>query len=327
MPLGLGDLPQLAVSTSYQPPSLGERLSLELRHHATRDRELADRAARGDPPDRVGTNANVLAAKHDIGNGEPEVAVRTGRDPDRDAVCCRDRELADRAAGGDPPDHASAPLGEPEVAVRAGRDPDRDAVRCRYRELADRAGRGDSPDLAGADVGLGEPEVAVRTGGDPGRPAFRCRYRELADRAGRGDSPDLAAFVLGEPEVAVRTGGDRFWPVRCRDRELADRAAGGDPPDLTTNANAIAAKFTDDIGHGHGKPEVAVRAGGDRFWRFWGAGTARKQELTDPAAGGDPPDLASALLGEPEVAVGTVRDRFGDAFRSRGRGGDRELPD
>src|ERR1039458_8541115 len=276
MPLGLGDLPQLAVSTSYQPPSLGERLSLELRHHATRDRELADRAARGDPPDRVGTNANVLAAKHDIGNGEREVAVRTGRDPDRDDVCCRDRELADRAAGGDPPDHASAPLGEPEVAVRAGRDPDRDAV--------------------------------------------RCRRRELAARAGRGDSPDLAAFVLGEPEVAVRTGGDRFWPVRCRDRELADRAAGGDPPDLTTNANAIAAKFTDDIGHGHGKPEVAVRAGGDRFWRFWGAGTARKQELTDPAAGGDPPDLASALLGEPEVAVGTVRDRFGDAFRSRGRG-------
>ena len=55
--------------------------------------------------------------------GEPEVAVRPGRDAVRAAVRGGDRELGDRAGGRDPADLVAGVLGEPEVAVRPRRDP------------------------------------------------------------------------------------------------------------------------------------------------------------------------------------------------------------
>ncbi len=70
--------------------------------------------------------------------GEPEVAVRTGRDGKEaagggDAGC----ELGDDALGRDPADAVAALLGEPEVAVRTGRDA-RDGCQRRCRcELGD----------------------------------------------------------------------------------------------------------------------------------------------------------------------------------------------
>jgi len=112
------------------------------------DRKLADRSARGDPPDLVTAQL-----------GEPEVAVRAGRDPIWAAGRCGDRKLADLAARGDSPDLVDGILGEPDVPIGARRDLVGAAGRCGDRKLADLAARGDSPDLV--DGILREPEVPL----------------------------------------------------------------------------------------------------------------------------------------------------------------------
>src|SRR5262249_42209356 len=94
------------------------------------DCELGDGAGRGDPPDPVA-----------VGFGEPEVAVRAGRDP-KGATAGRERELGDVAGRGNPPDPvARGGFGEPRVAVRPGRDPKGGGRGAGERELVGGAGR------------------------------------------------------------------------------------------------------------------------------------------------------------------------------------------
>ena len=66
--------------------------------------------------------AGVIRPILPTGFGEPEVAVRAGRDAGGSAAGRGDRELGDDAGGGDPADLVASGLGEPEVAVGAGRD-------------------------------------------------------------------------------------------------------------------------------------------------------------------------------------------------------------
>src|SRR5260370_40087059 len=63
-----------------------------------------------------GDTANV------VGFGEPHRAVRPGRDAPGAALGCRDRELGDRAAGGDPADLVAERVvaDEPDLAARPG---------------------------------------------------------------------------------------------------------------------------------------------------------------------------------------------------------------
>src|SRR5205823_11818295 len=114
---------------------------------AAGDPELAgDDAGGGDPPDLVDVGLAL---------GEPQVPVRTGRDPLGAVVVAGDGELGDDPGCGDPPDHG-ATLGEPQVPVRPGRDPFGGAAGG-DGELGNDPGDGDPPDLV-ADV-LGEPQV------------------------------------------------------------------------------------------------------------------------------------------------------------------------
>src|SRR5712664_3820478 len=74
-------------------------------------------AGRRDAPDLVGP-----------GLGEPQVAVRAGRDRPRKAAGRGERKLGHLAGRRDAPDLVGVLLREPEVAVGARRDPPRDAA-------------------------------------------------------------------------------------------------------------------------------------------------------------------------------------------------------
>ncbi len=72
--------------------------------------ELGDLALGGDAPDVV----------HDVGPlelGEPQIAIRAGRDAPRLAIGRGNVELGDLALGGDAPDVVPIELREPEVAI------------------------------------------------------------------------------------------------------------------------------------------------------------------------------------------------------------------
>src|SRR5260370_26474567 len=101
-----------------------------------------------------GDTANV------VGFGEPHRAVRPGRDAPGAALGCRDRELGDRAAGGDPVDLVAERVVAPEPARAARPDSDREpaSVGDWERELAPRAGHPAPTDLAA--VALREPHRA-----------------------------------------------------------------------------------------------------------------------------------------------------------------------
>src|SRR5260370_42302621 len=103
-----------------------------------------------------GDTANV------VGFGEPHRAVRPGRDAPGAALGCRDRELGDRAAGGDPVDLVDERVvaDEPELAVRSGCDRERASGGCWDRELPDPAVHGDPTVLV--PVALGERQLPLR---------------------------------------------------------------------------------------------------------------------------------------------------------------------
>jgi hypothetical protein len=143
---------------------------------------LGDRPVRRDPPDRPG-GAVV---------GEPDVAVRSGRDPEREAARVEaGAELGDRPVRPDPSDRLhGAVVAEPHVAVGPHRDRLVRGARVQAgAELGDRAVRRDAADRPGA---VGEPEVAVGArpdlrdvapGVEPG-----AELGDLARRGGAGDA-------------------------------------------------------------------------------------------------------------------------------------------
>src|SRR6266849_4060871 len=94
----------------------------------------ASSLARADPPNL----ACILL-------GEPQVAIRPGRDARR---LTGSRELSDAATGSDAPDLVPKVLGEPQVAIRPGRDADGEAIMRMDAELSEAATGGDAPDLA-----------------------------------------------------------------------------------------------------------------------------------------------------------------------------------
>ena len=92
----------------------------------------ASSLARADPPNL----ACILL-------GEPQVAIRPGRDADGEAIMRMDAELSDAATGSDAPDLANE-FREPEVAIRPGRDALRHATGRGDRELGDGVGQDES---------------------------------------------------------------------------------------------------------------------------------------------------------------------------------------
>src|SRR5437660_388654 len=132
-----------------------------------------------------------------VGLGEPEVAVRAGRDPDGGAMG-GDTGLVfgDDARRRDLPDPVVL-LREPEVPVWTGGEPEGIAV------LADtsavfrhNARRRDLPDAVA--VVLGEPNVAVRAGSDIGE-AAAAGDAVFGDDADRRDLPDAVTALVDEP--------------------------------------------------------------------------------------------------------------------------------
>ncbi len=136
---------------------------------------------RGDPPNLV---PPVL--------GEPDVAIRAGRDALRVAAKSVltgpwQWEQGGAATGGDAPDAIPKGQGEPQVAIRPGRDAERVAIGRGDGEPGDVALGGDAPDLVRR---RGEPQVAIRPGGDAIRTALGRGDGELGDgaRCGPGGS-------------------------------------------------------------------------------------------------------------------------------------------
>src|SRR6266487_4198724 len=129
----------------------------------------------------AGCDASDLVA---INLGKPEMAIRSGCDPDWDAAGCWESELGDHATGADAPDF---------------------------------------PDFVAQAQDLGKPEIAIRSGGDPDGVAIGCEDRDLGDRAAGADASDFVALVLGKPEIAIGSGSDPDWgAIGCEDRELGD---------------------------------------------------------------------------------------------------------
>src|SRR5947209_6252316 len=98
--------------------------------------------------------------------GEPEVAVRSSRNPIEAATRGEaGAKLGDAALGRDTADSVS--LGEPDVAVWPGRDAGGPAGDPGSEHAKATLGRDAADGTLGVDPGgdaLGEPEVAVRTG-------------------------------------------------------------------------------------------------------------------------------------------------------------------
>src|SRR5207248_1160766 len=126
----------------------------------------------------------------EIAFSEPKSAILASCDPQCPAGSSARRrpELANDAAGGDPPDGRAVEFGEPKGPVGAGRETGRIGGR---RETQVAGGRGDginrevatggeTPDLVRI---LGEPQCAVGPSRDRAGRGSRRRNRKLRDRA------------------------------------------------------------------------------------------------------------------------------------------------
>src|SRR5947207_285252 len=179
--------------------------------------------------------------------GEPDVAVRTGGDPERRPYIGAAGGVGrDLTAGADAADAVVA-VREPHIAVRAGGDgagffgSGRRPV-----ERVDPSLGGDAADAVAARAG--EPQVAVGAGhdltreGNVGSGGVECGALPV-----RRDAPD-SAVEIGEPQVSVGTGGDESGELDLAGGATeGDVLAGrGDPTDLVAD----------------GVPEVAVRTHG-----------------------------------------------------------------
>ena len=174
------------------------------------------------------------------GFGEPEVAVRTGRDASGLAARC-DGKLEDVAERRDQPDLVLHRNGEPDVAVPSQGDAGRELVG-RQREFSDEACHRQEPDRVVGRV----PEEAAGTR----HQRVRCAQGELCDGTGRRDPAEDLVVAFGEPHVAVRADGDCLGGA-ARRHELRDLPRRGAPADPLTV----------------GEPEISVRTGRDRLRR------------------------------------------------------------
>jgi hypothetical protein len=207
-----------------------------------------------------------------------------------------------------------AKLGKPDGAIWPGREELWD-VRSRWeRELAELTSWSHAPDQAFVLAALsggahcGKPESTIWPTRNAERVALAWGQWELTDVTSRGGAPDLAVLPGGvhikpfsEPHIAIRPGCDvDRLIIGGEERELADMTSRGDAPDQAIELD-LAELDVDESRFG--KPEVAVRPGGDadRVARWCG-----ERELTDVASRGDAPDLV--VFGKPEVAVRPGRD-------------------
>src|SRR5690348_1000450 len=99
------------------------------------------------------------------GFGEPDVAVRPGRDPGRGGAPVEGHDIENGSGRRHAANRVEILLGEPEIPVRPGRDPGRAAARKgRGIEFGEHTGRRHPGDLIPAE--FGEPDIAIRPGSD-----------------------------------------------------------------------------------------------------------------------------------------------------------------
>src|SRR4051812_48435417 len=114
----------------------------------------------------------------------------------------------------------------------------------------------------------------------------------MRGKIGQTQPPEPVALKLAEPDRAIRPGRNRKPLGRAGagwDAKLAHVASWGDPPDLAALL---------------GKPQVAIRAGGDTIRA---SALARQRELSNHAGCRDPPNMivivGRVAFGEPQVAI------------------------
>ena len=102
----------------------------------------------------------------------------------------------------------------------------------------------------------GQPEIAIRPGSNPLRPADILREGKLGYLPGWRDAANLiiASVGLRKPEIAIRPGDNLSNHVDLRHRQgkLSNLPGWRDAPNLVAKSL--------------GKPEVAIRPGGDPHW-------------------------------------------------------------
>ena len=155
--------------------------------------------------------------------GEPQFAIRPGRDEPRLATGCGDVEKGEAAAGRHAPNVAHLDFRKPEVAIGARRDTLSPAGSIPVLiptdskgDLGDTATSADVPDLV--HQAFGEQECTIRASRDTLRPAPGRGDGERGDAATGGNAPDVVR--LGEPEIAIWASRDT--PGQASRRERGD---------------------------------------------------------------------------------------------------------
>ena len=163
-----------------------------------------DDACGGDPSDLVANNL-----------GEPQCAVRAGRDALGNAGRRGNDVFGDGARGGDAPDLVARKLGKPQRAVGSRRDARRLAAGSGNNVFGDGARGRDAPDLVAIEFGIRYPSgpaampngspPAVGTGNSVTAPAVVIRPIWLAPCSANHSAPSgPVAMILGPvPDVGT----------------------------------------------------------------------------------------------------------------------------
>src|SRR5262249_49477674 len=117
--------------------------------------------------------------------------------------------------------------------------------------------------------------------------------------AGWPNAPNLVACHIRKPKIAIT------WPLRdvswmCADRELLDAALdGGVVANGLDSPDSACPRFS--------KPEIAILTGHNSGWETI---ASWEFKVLDAVGGGDQPsNLVGVALDEPDVVIGSTRDR------------------
>src|SRR6266542_6237836 len=216
-----------------------------------------------------------------------------------------------RLAGRNPAEFVGTILGEPERSIRTGSNDVRPGVRRGSRDLGNHALRGDPPDPLAGD--LGEPESAVPARRDPvgvlrgsSLPKAGSQPGEVGDVPGRSDSPDLVIPCVDEPQIAIRPCRDLSEP-RAAERLGSKQSDHAFCRDATDPAGECVTETEGSVWTGHDALGICLEHASER----------RDRKLGDRSGGSDSPDLVTASLGEPDVAIRTGADAEREAFFRR----------
>ncbi len=246
--------------------------------------------------------------------GKPYIAIRADDDICWTTTGSGNGYLGDHSRRGDTANFVCTLFCVPDIAVRSCRQ----APPIRAGKIGDAAAR---CGLANFDI-LREPDSAIGTRRDTVGTVARDGIG--SDCASRRDLPDLVIDLIGNPHVPIGTRCHIPWRALCRklclcpcSRHPSDRISVGKPQvAIRPCGNALRAVYTgnsvlpgnrprrrhfpDRIHARHGKPKVAIGAGGDIHRPTAACGIFIERSRGTHAA-----DLPRLEFGKPQMTIGS----------------------